>query len=541
MPTKISQLPAASSLDGTEIFPNVKLGVTSQSTLNVIATAVVRTLKTYLFPATGSVARLLNDVLAETVSVKNFGAVGDGVTDDTAALLAAKAYAIANLPCKLYFPKGTYLYSSLGNLAYTGLSLIGDDDKSVVLKCTATGGSAITVDAFAPGLTGNDATAPFVQGMNIKGITVEGNATTTEIFTLQGLARCKWQVNARVGEPTAGIAFHLKGVMLSDLQLKCSTDYNSMSSVPYEGLRIDEGRRAGVSVGNSSNNKIRQYMEGLSVGVRITLGDQNTFLGGASESCSVYGLLIAGGSRYNAFLGTGFENPASTADVGDAGIQTQYINCYSSKKFLIQGRQIKVSGGYFERIQIDALSARNKVENVTINHWNTGSGGLFDSGVGTRTKDVWDDLAGAFIQDVTTRFLAYVPATVTNQTGAGAQATIAFSEVFDDNNNFAANTFTAPILGRYQLNAYVSLDALSTAATLVTLRIITTNRTYIVQKGVNPKAGALQDAISLSAVADMKAGDTATVTIEVDGMAGNTVSILGNASNMLTTFSGSLV
>lgn len=484
----------------------------------------------------GAVATTVQAKLRESVSVKDFGAVGDGVTDDTAAIVAAKAYAISRLPFALVFPAGTYKYSSLGNLAYSGLSIVGEND-SAILKCTASG-VALTVDAFAAGLTGNDATAPFVQNMNILGITIEGNSGTTKIIDAQGVARSTWKINARNAEPTSSIAYHLKGVMLSDLDLKCSTDYNSMSSVPYEGLRLDEGRRVGISVGNSSNNTIRHYMEGLSIGTRLTAADQNIFVGGSPESNSVYGLLVNAGCRYNIFIGTGFENPSSTADVADSGIQTQYLNCYSSKKFNIQGRQIKVSGGYFERIEIDPLSARNKLENLTINHWATGAGGIVDNGVGTESKDIYDADLGAFINDIKPRFLAYAPATVTNQTGNGAQATIGFSEVFDDGGNFSTNTFTAPVTGRYQLSTTVSLDSLSTAATLTTLRIVTSNRTYLTQEGINPKAGGLQDSISMVVVADMDAGDTATVTIQVDGMAGNTVSIVGNAATMWTTFSG---
>jgi polygalacturonase len=37
----------------------------------------------------GAVTRTLQDKLSETISVKDFGAVGDGVADDTAAIQAA--------------------------------------------------------------------------------------------------------------------------------------------------------------------------------------------------------------------------------------------------------------------------------------------------------------------------------------------------------------------------------------------------------------------------------------------------------------------
>jgi len=319
-----------------------------------------------------------------------------------------------------------------------------------------------------------------------------------------------------------------------------------MTSPPYGAFNIE----ALSPFGNSSNNTFTNlYAEGagrvastIEIGVRISGGDQNTFIGGSPESCGTYGLLVSTGSRYNTFIGVGFENlNATSADVSDAGISTEYINCYSSQKFVIQGRSIRINGGYFERIQIDAGSVRNKIKDVVVNNWATGAGGLFDSGIGTQTKNVYDADIGEFLQEVYPRFLSYAPNTVTNQTGSGTQVAIGFSEVFDDNNNFASNTFTAPVTGRYQLNAVVSLDNLTTAATLTTLRIVTSNRTYIQQKGINPKTGGLQDSISMSVVADMDAGDTASVTIQVDGMAGNTASVVGNAASMWTTFSGSLI
>lgn len=329
------------------------------------------------------------------VWVSWFGAKGDGIADDTDALLKAKQWAITNLPCTLYFPKGVYRYSSLGNMAYSGLTIEGQGAGQVVLKCLAAG-VAILIDAFASG----SASAPFIQNHNWRNIIVEGNSGTTNLIEAHGLARCSWSnVRVRTASTTTGIGFFFKGVMLSRFEgLFCSTDIDAMSSVPAEGLRTDQGRRAGVSVGNSSDNQyIGCYFEGLQIGIRLTNADQNTFIGGSPESCSVYGLLVGAFSRYNTFINVGFENPAATADIGDGGIWTHYINIYASKVLLLQGRGAKVSGGYFERIEIQPGAAKNCIENVTINHWESGAGGFFDSGFATEWKNLWDADQGKFI------------------------------------------------------------------------------------------------------------------------------------------------
>jgi hypothetical protein len=61
--------------------------------------------------ATGSTsARTLASRFADTVNVKDWGATGDGTTDDTTAINAAKAVVVSN-GGTLYFPQGTYLIS----------------------------------------------------------------------------------------------------------------------------------------------------------------------------------------------------------------------------------------------------------------------------------------------------------------------------------------------------------------------------------------------------------------------------------------------
>jgi hypothetical protein len=62
---------------------------------------------------TGAVARTVESKLRDVVSVKDFGAVGDGVTDDTAAIQAACNAIVASGGGTLHVPKGVYRISSL--------------------------------------------------------------------------------------------------------------------------------------------------------------------------------------------------------------------------------------------------------------------------------------------------------------------------------------------------------------------------------------------------------------------------------------------
>ena len=103
------------------------------------------------------------------------------------------------------------------------------------------------------------------------------------------------------------------------------------------------------------------------------------------------------------------------------------------------------------------------------------------------------------------------------------------TERFDQNGDFSSNTFTAPVTGRYQLNAIVYTADAPNDLSYFTIRIITSNRDYyaIFDPGQAGLTGAnAYHTLHINVLADMDANDTAYVncytpngssTTKVDG------------------------
>ena len=95
---------------------------------------------------TGAVTRTVESKLQESVSVKDFGAKGDGTTDDTAAIQnAANAVGYGG---KLYLPEGRYFVSSTITLR-GATKLYGDGPNSTVIYRTGNYGNTIVCGSSA--------------------------------------------------------------------------------------------------------------------------------------------------------------------------------------------------------------------------------------------------------------------------------------------------------------------------------------------------------------------------------------------------------
>jgi hypothetical protein len=161
---KISNLPSATTpLTGAELMPVVQGGVTKkvavggtipasqvlntpagtiaatnvQSAINEIVSDLAASsgssLVGFLQAGTGAVPTTVQAKLRETVSVKDFGAVGDGVTDDYAAIIAAHN-SLPSTGGKILFPHTTAnVYASSQELVISkaGVELCGDTASNI--------------------------------------------------------------------------------------------------------------------------------------------------------------------------------------------------------------------------------------------------------------------------------------------------------------------------------------------------------------------------------------------------------------------------
>ena len=167
---------------------------------------------------------------------------------------------------------------------------------------------------------------------------------------------------------------------------------------------------------------------------------------------------------------------------------------------------------------------------------------LLKIGGGTTLGDamIAIDSAGAVTKPLQPAFLVQ-PTSVQSDFNQGQSVAVVFgTERFDLNADFASNTFTAPVTGKYRFDISIKVNGLSTqdSATYYYWTLVTSNRSYYHLSSVNELgSGNAGFTFSGSILADMDASDTASVTIIMGGTSGSGPSDISND----TYWSGNLV
>lgn len=141
----LSDLLAASAVGDTDLFLT-RQGATDKS----VTGAVLRnTLQTFLQDGAGAVVRAMNSKVKEIVSVKDFGAIGNGIADDYAAIQAAHD----SLPADgglLYFPRGVYSVGTKLRVTKRNVRFVGENKfNSYIAPTVAIADAPIHVMGFS--------------------------------------------------------------------------------------------------------------------------------------------------------------------------------------------------------------------------------------------------------------------------------------------------------------------------------------------------------------------------------------------------------
>jgi len=136
---------------------------------------------------------------------------------------------------------------------------------------------------------------------------------------------------------------------------------------------------------------------------------------------------------------------------------------------------------------------------------------------GSAVETMRIDATGAVTMPKQPAFQA-IPASTQSNIAVDTQVVVFGTEIFDQNADFASNTFTAPVTGRYHLETQLRLQNVDSGASYYIVNIVTSNRNYhFIFNPSNFSADVSYWSVTSTALADMDASDTALVRIEQAG------------------------
>lgn len=238
--------------------------------------------------ATGAVNRPFNQKLAETVSVKDFGATGDGTTDDTAAIQNA-----INASSSVYVPAGTYMCGNI--LIKSNLRITGESTAAILM---------LLPNATTYSINGGVADSNGRYPGNIICSTLNYNGG----IWYDGGTRAKDQNNS---------TYIYENVIIENLTLDGNKANNQVGDLGLNASAMG----AGVNIMLCKNvtiqncNLINNRLDGIQIGYSLCGGsdyckiDSNNFDGNQRTNIA----LITG--KYNAIL-----NNTGTATTGGTGV-----------------------------------------------------------------------------------------------------------------------------------------------------------------------------------------------------------------------------
>ena len=203
--------------------------------------------------ATSPIKRTLQARLDELVSIKAFGATGDG-TDQTTIIQRAVDQLYINSSTKgttqsrvtLFFPAGTYLINQTINLPPFA-SLVGEGMDKTVIQMTGNDTAFHTVnESSTPGSYADASTntnANQARNIHLQGMTISTASTTNPILNLNSCRNSHFGNLKLKGSWTTGdtIVDANAGIELTSLSSLVGTNKNKFDHIVFENLSVGVG------------------------------------------------------------------------------------------------------------------------------------------------------------------------------------------------------------------------------------------------------------------------------------------------------------
>ena len=289
----------------------------------------------------GAVSRTVGSKLSDVISVKDFGAVGDGSTDDTDAIKAAIVAAVAysGRAAAVHFPGGFYNVSATIEVP-SWVQLVGDGIETTQLRCVDTSVEHVV-------LLPNGSQFNGIRGMTVRYSTMP---------TSSGVG---------IGIKSFQPFFHQIKVIDCYIGIKIYANDGAVTSTAtgifVEQFQINDCSYVGLMVGSSNNGFCNDIT--FRDGLMVTTNSNHFYLGGIRvlgqvESLTLTNIDMIGGRlpytadagsteglRFSTFTGVYFDSGAARCEFGRMR-HCQFTNCWISG-----GRTNGTEGAIFTDVQ----------------------------------------------------------------------------------------------------------------------------------------------------------------------------------------------
>jgi len=285
---------------------------------------------------------------------------------------------------------------------------------------------------------------------------------------------------------------------------------------------------------DASNNALMTFTQSGTIGIGNSIpssfnNSANNLVIGSGASGDNTGLTIYSNSNSSGSIHFADSTSGTDSYVGDiyynhaSNFMAFLTNATEAMRIDSSGNLVMATGKQVRNTQYQDLEIGAMNGDGSDTYIKSAGSEIHQAYIGSWTETMRIDDNGHITMPLQPAFLAKPSSTQSNiATGTNVQIALG-TVVFDQGSDFASNAFTAPVTGKYQLNATIYMQAVAAGTGYVEAYINTSNRTYysIFDPDVFDEQ-ATYWYVHMSALADLDASDTAHISIRVNSGAAQT-------------------